>query len=414
MKKNIQFSKGFLPSAIISIVISAFGVIGFFAKGINLGLDFKPGLIEEVRIAPVAINVTYSGSAKVNLEISSEKLDVIVSGTGAENETKSFPFYEYPTVEQLAKGIATVSGVKAVVAADGSESSYKIFFNSAVSTQLSKDPVAIYAKSADVSVDDVRSALSDLSGISIKEIGSGADSSFQIRMPAESEEVTGASLQAEVTANLGSKFGSDKVAVVKTDFIGAGFSKSLAIKSVLLLLMTVVCIWVYATFRFHWDFALGSVLALVHDVLVLFTFIIWTNMEFTTTVLAGVLTIIGYSINATVVILDRVRNNLAMQHVTKFNEILNKSLSDTLSRSILTTVTTLFAVVSLYIFTTGSIKDFALVVIVGLLSGCYSSIFISSGFISVGRKNWKPEFGIHHSEKSMKKGVLVMDSGVTV
>ena len=178
--------------------------------------------------------------------------------------------------------------------------------------------------------------------------------------------------------------------------------------------MTVVCIWVYATFRFHWDFALGSVLALVHDVLVLFTFIIWTNMEFTTTVLAGVLTIIGYSINATVVILDRVRNNLAMQHVTKFNEILNKSLSDTLSRSILTTVTTLFAVVSLYIFTTGSIKDFALVVIVGLLSGCYSSIFISSGFISVGRKNWKPEFGIHHSEKSMKKGVLVMDSGVTV
>jgi preprotein translocase subunit SecF len=93
---------------------------------------------------------------------------------------------------------------------------------------------------------------------------------------------------------------------------------------------------------------------------------------------------------------------------------LNKSLSDTLARSILTTVTTLFAVVSLYIFTTGSIKDFALAVIVGLFSGCYSSMFISGGFISAGRKNWKPEFGVHHSEKSMKKGVLQMDSGVTV
>jgi preprotein translocase subunit SecF len=89
MKKVIQFSKGFLPSAIISAVIIVFGIIGFFTKGINLGLDFKPGLVEEVRIAPVAINVTYSGAAKVVLEISNEKLDVVVSGTGAENETKT-------------------------------------------------------------------------------------------------------------------------------------------------------------------------------------------------------------------------------------------------------------------------------------------------------------------------------------
>ena len=231
---------------------------------------------------------------------------------------------------------------------------------------------------------------------------------------ADSEEVTGASLQNDVMTKLEAKFGANKVAVIKTDFIGAGFSSSLAIKSAFLLLLTIVCIWIYAAFRFHWDFALGSVIALLHDVCIMFTFIIWSNMEFTTTVLAAILTIIGYSINATVVILDRVRDNLSMQKVTKFNEILNKSLSDTLARSILTTVTTLFAVVSLYIFTTGSIKDFALAVIVGLFSGCYSSMFISGGFISAGRKNWKPEFGVHHSEKSMKKGVLQMDSGVTV
>ena len=233
-------------------------------------------------------------------------------------------------------------------------------------------------------------------------------------MSADSEEVTGASLQNDVMTKLEAKFGANKVAVIKTDFIGAGFSSSLAIKSAFLLLLTIVCIWIYAAFRFHWDFALGSVIALLHDVCIMFTFIIWSNMEFTTTVLAAILTIIGYSINATVVILDRVRDNLSMQKVTKFNEILNKSLSDTLARSILTTVTTLFAVVSLYIFITGSIKDFALAVIVGLFSGCYSSMFISGGFISAGRKNWKPEFGVHHSEKSMKKGVLQMDSGVTV
>ena len=351
MKKVIQFSKGFLPSAIISAVIIVFGIIGFFTKGINLGLDFKPGLVEEVRIAPVAINVTYSGAAKVTLEISNEKLDVVVSGTGAENETKSFAFYEYPTVADLAKGISSVADVKAEVLADATEPSYTVFFNSAVSTQLSKEPVCIYAKSSDVTVDDVRAALSELKGISIKKIGSGSAASFQIRMSADSEEVTGASLQNDVMTKLETKFGANKVAVIKTDFIGAGFSSSLAIKSAFLLLLTIVCIWIYAAFRFHWDFALGSVIALLHDVCIMFTFIIWSNMEFTTTVLAAILTIIGYSINATVVILDRVRDNLSMQKVTKFNEILNKSLSDTLARSILTTVTTLFAVVSLYIFT---------------------------------------------------------------
>lgn len=91
-----------------------------------------------------------------------------------------------------------------------------------------------------------------------------------------------------------------------------------------------------------------------------------------------------------------------MPEAKDFNEILNKSLADTLLRSILTTVTTLFAVVSLYVFTTGSIKNFALAMIVGLISGMYSSIFISSGFISLCRKNWKPEYGVHHSLKTVK------------
>jgi len=126
-------------------------------------------------------------------------------------------------------------------------------------------------------------------------------------------------------------------------------------------------------------------------------------MEFTTTVLAAVLTIIGYSINATVVILDRIRYNLKlMTGVKSFKEILNQSLSDTLVRSILTTVTTLFAVVALFVFTTGTIKDFSLALIVGLISGAYSSIFISSAFIMACRKNWKPEYGVHHSLKAVK------------
>ena len=91
-----------------------------------------------------------------------------------------------------------------------------------------------------------------------------------------------------------------------------------------------------------------------------------------------------------------------MRKRKKFNDILNKALSDTFTRSVLTTVTTLFAVLSLFIFTTGSIKDFSLALIVGLISGMYSSIFISSAFISLSRKNWKPEYGVHHSLKNVE------------
>ena len=143
-----------------------------------------------------------------------------------------------------------------------------------------------------------------------------------------------------------------------------------------------VLIWLYALIRFRWDYALGAIIALLHDTFIILTFIVWTGMEFTTTTIAAILTIIGYSINSTVVILDRLRENIHKFPEENFILILDKSLSETLSRSVITTVTTMFASISLFVFTTGSIHDFASALNVGLVSGCYSSIFISSGFIA--------------------------------
>lgn len=407
-KKLRHFSKFFLPAGILSIAIIAFGFAGFVTKGINLGIDFKPGLVEEVRIAPVAAELTYSGSAKVTADVAKESFALVISGTGAENETKVFNYSEYATVKDVVQALNTVAGVKALLKTDGTEASDLLFVNSAVSTQLTKTPLFLYASQKELSVDDVRNALGGLAGVSVKALGFSNGSTYQIRMAVSNADESGSDLQASVLEALSEAFGKNTVAVVKTDFIGSNFSKSLASKSIILLIATVALIWLYAAIRFHWDFALGAVIALFHDVLIMLTFIIWTRMEFTTTVLAAVLTIVGYSINDTVVILDRVRSNLRLQKVNSFNELLDRSLSDTLGRSIITTVTTLFAVVALYIFTTGSIKDFALALIVGLISGCYSSIFISSGFISIFRKNWKQEFGIHHSLKN-EAGVLQMD-----
>ena len=114
----------------------------------------------------------------------------------------------------------------------------------------------------------------------------------------------------------------------------------------------------------------------------------YSQLEFTTTSIAAILTIIGYSINATVVILDRIRTDEKIVEAKSFTEIINSALSATLSRSIITTVTTLFAVIALAVFTTGDIKNFAIALIVGLVSGCYSSIFIAGAFMNTVRRNW--------------------------
>lgn len=400
--KRMNFNKGFIPSAVLSIAIIIFGIVGFVTKGINFGIDFKPGLIEEVRVAPPVAEVTYNGSAKVAVELSAGQLDLVISGIGAVNETRSFNFAEFTTVEALANEMNKVSGVNVKVL-DGAFDTTKLFLNSAVSNQLTNSVLYIYpAGTSEITTDDIRDALASLTGISVKQLGQGADASYQIRM-SDTKELSQTDLQDSVNNQLYSSFGKEKVAIVKTDFIGSSMSNSIASKSILMFVLTVALIWIYAAIRFHWDFALGAVIALIHDTLIMLTFIIWTQMEFSTTVLAAVLTIIGYSINATVVILDRIRYNLTyMNDVNSFTPILNQSLSDTLVRSILTTVTTLFAVISLYVFTTGSIKDFSLALIVGLISGMYSSIFISSGFIQLFRRTWKPEFGVHHSLRTVK------------
>ena len=401
MKKNIKFNKGFIPAVIFSCVIIAFGIVGFFTKGINLGLDFRPGLIEEVRIADPVAEITYAGPAKVTIELSAGQMDVIISGTGAENETRSFNFAVLKTVSELASEVNKIADVNMTVK-NGSYDSTKLFLNSAVTNQLSTTAMYIYpAGTSSVTTDDIRNALGEAGG-NIKQLGSGADASYQIRMGVSEGDAQN-EIQNSINEKLFKTFGKEKVAIVKTDFIGAGMSKNTTIKSIIMFIAVVGLIWLYATIRFHWDFALGSVIALIHDTLLMFPFITWTQLEFSSTVLAAVLTIVGYSINATVVILDRVRYNLRMMTEAKtFNEILNKSLSDTFARSILTTVTTLFAVVSLFVFTSGTIKDFSLAMIVGLISGMYSSILISSAFISASRRNWKPEYGVHHSLKHVR------------
>ena len=441
-----KFSKAFRPCAILSCVIIVSGIIAFFTRGINFGIDFVPGLVEEVRIAPEAIELSYSGIDSVEVKLSSTKLDLVISGTGSDNETKSYTFGMYPTVEVLVNALNEVDGITAVLKGSANADTYSLYVNSAVSARLSSDSdyrLYVPEEKSSVTADELRDVLSEYN-VSIKELGEDSSRAFQIRVAAQKEEVVSNETAAEVasaetteenaenaadeaapavaakssdnelltaiTAKLSDKYGADKVAVIKTDFVSSSFSSTLAGKSILLAIVTIFLIWVYATIRFHWDFALGSIIALLHDCLIMVAFICWSQIEFSVTTLAAILTIFGYSINATVVILDRIRENIRFVQTKDFNDIINKSVSGTLGRSIITTVTTLFASTALIVFTTGSIHDFAIVLTVGLISGCYSSMFISSGFISFVRRNWKPEYKGHvHQPKAKKEVTIQLD-----
>lgn len=394
MKKVIQFNKFFVPAVIISSVLIIAGIVGLLTAGINFGLDFEPGMIENVRVVPTAIELTYSGNANIAVETSAQKVDFVISGSGAENETKSFGYITYETVGDMVAAMNQVSGVTAKAVAPASTKAADFFGSSDKNTVLSSETYRLYyaPENADiVSIEDIRVLFESLDGCSVKQSGDASENTFQIRTKDDGVENEASKLmQEEVLSRFTAKYGEENIAVIKTDFVGSKFSSSLATKSIFLVLATLVLIFLYATIRFHWDFALGSVIALLHDSLIMIAFIVATRMEFDSLTLAAILTIVGYSINATVVIFDRVRENIRNGAAKKFVDIINISLSDTLSRTVITTVTTLLAAVALYIFTSDSMKNFAMLMIVGLVSGAYSSMFISGAFVSACRKNWKP------------------------
>ena len=136
-------------------------------------------------------------------------------------------------------------------------------------------------------------------------------------------------------------------------------------------------------------------------------------MEFNTVTLAAILTIIGYGINDTVVVLDRVRENTRLMKTKNFMDIINQSQTDCFGRTVITTVTTLLAVIALCVFTTGSIHDFALALIIGIVSSAYSTIMITSAFLAKTRKNWKPEDELKDTS-NQKSNVVAFSDGSRV
>jgi preprotein translocase subunit SecF len=168
------------------------------------------------------------------------------------------------------------------------------------------------------------------------------------------------------------------ITLIRSEKVDPVIGSELRNQAAIALLIASIGMIMYITIRFEFKFAIAAIIAIMHDVFVTLGLFSLLNIPINSTFVAAILTIVGYSINDTIVVFDRIRENMKVTKKTKLSELVNKSISQTMTRSLNTSLTTLVTIVALYLLGGETIKDFSLALIVGILAGTYSSIFIAS------------------------------------
>ncbi|MSR89844.1 protein translocase subunit SecF [Inconstantimicrobium porci] len=208
----------------------------------------------------------------------------------------------------------------------------------------------------------------------------------QIQIRDKAEELNSAKVK-DIMTDVKDKYKVDDKALVSQNEIGASVGKELTKNALIALTLAILGMLVYVAVRFKWDFGIAAIIALLHDVLITLSMYTIFNISVNSSFIAAILTIIGYSMNDTVVIFDRIRENLKSKRGSSPAEVANISIAATMSRSINTSLTTLIAIASVYVLVP-SIRDFTFPLMVGIFSGAFSSIFIASP-IWVMLKEWE-------------------------
>jgi len=213
----------------------------------------------------------------------------------------------------------------------------------------------------------------NLGDVNVKKFGNKTD--FLIKFEKKDEKNINFinDIKNKLVLDIGNSFSFRRV-----ENVGPKVSSELLKSGVIAILMSLSAMMIYIWLRFEWQFSLGAIFALIHDVIITLGFFSILNLEINLSIVAAVLTIIGYSMNDTVVIFDRVRENLKKYSSKKINEITNLSINETLSRTIITSLTTLLALVSIFIFGGEILKGFSFAMILGVIFGTYSSIYIAN------------------------------------
>lgn len=278
------------------------------------------------------------------------------------HDTK-FPFMSW---RKYAFGLSAALSLAAVVLFFSIEMNYGIDFRGGTS-------IEIQAKSGQADSADVRARLNELNmgDVQVQEFGSPSE--LLIRVEGQN---LGDQAEQSVVEKVHMEL-DDEYDFRRVESVGPTVSNELAFNGTMGVLASMAAMLIYIWFRFEWQFGLGAILATIHDVTMMVGLYVVTGLEFNLTSIAAILTIVGYSINDTVVVYDRVRENLRKYKKMPIEELLDLSMNQTLSRTILTGVTTLLALIALYIWGGEVIRSFTFAMIFGILVGTYSSIFVA-------------------------------------
>ena len=237
-----------------------------------------------------------------------------------------------------------------------------------------------------VQIGDVRSSFNqlDLGDINVKEFGKKGDYLIKFERKNFDDKVSIKIIKERVSSEL-----QGNVDFRRVENVGPKVSEELLKSGLLAISLALAAMLFYIWVRFEWQFSIGSIIAIFHDVLITIGLFSLLSLEINLSIVAAVLTIVGYSMNDTVVIYDRIRENLTKYSSLKIGEISNKSINETLSRTIITSSTTLLALISIFILGGEILKGFSLAMIIGVIIGTYSSIFVASPILKYFNVSFK-------------------------
>ena len=246
--------------------------------------------------------------------------------------------------------------------------------------------IEIRTENAKIDISEIRQSLlkMELGDVTVKKFGKKNDYLVKIEMTNTNDMNFIKSINNQLSSDLGSVVNFRRV-----ENVGPKVSKELLKAGLLAITLSLAAMLIYIWIRFEWQFSLGAIIALIHDVIITVGIFSFLSYEVNLSIVAAVLTIVGYSMNDTVVIFDRIRENLKKYSKISISDISNTSTNETLSRTLITSATTLLALFSIYIFGGAILKGFSFAMIIGVIVGTYSSIFVATPVLNYTNVNQK-------------------------
>jgi preprotein translocase subunit SecF len=354
-KTHIDFIGKRRPAVFISTVLNLAILVGLFTVGFNFGVDFAGGTVVELKFNhSIRADEVRSRAEAAGLT------DVSVQGIGSASEN-SFLLRLGGTTQLTPENAQAV--LKALEGMGNTSNFVTDVENGLIN----------FRSTEKLSADKVRSSVAAV-GLGVKEVrdlgpAQGGGQDYQI---------VASGMADRITQGLSKGMAQPDFTTQRIDYVGPQVGKELRNKGIAALLYSMVAILLYVAFRFDLKFAPGAVLAMIHDVIMVAGYYLLTRREFNLTSIAALLTVTGYSINDTIVIYDRIREEMAKFRGKPLPDIINIAVNETLSRTILTSGVTALSLVGLLIFGVGEIWDFAMAMLVGIIVGTYSSVYIAS------------------------------------